>query len=258
MKSMFFFLLTVLPAMTCALPMMTCAASAEDTRLFEIRTYYANPGKLDALHSRFRDHTLALFEKHGMTNIGYWVPARNDDSRLIYVLAFPDADARDKAWQDFLNDEDWKAAYADSIKDGRLVGKIESVLLKATDYSPEIKSHAGDEARLFELRTYTTNEGKLDGLNSRFRDHTVKLFEKHGLTNVAYWTPADEKDGRDNKLVYIIAANDEDVRNAGFKSFGQDPEWQAARKASEENGRLLVENGVESVFLIPTDYSPTK
>jgi len=75
---------------------------------------------------------------------------------------------------------------------------------------------------------------------------------------VAYWTPTEEKDGRDNKLIYLLAHKDEESRNNGFKQFGQDPEWQAARKASEENGRLLIDGGVESVFLVPTDYSPMK
>ncbi|MEZ6063103.1 MAG: NIPSNAP family protein [Planctomycetaceae bacterium] len=240
------------------LTMLTTSVSAEDTRLFELRTYHANPGKLDALQARFRDHTVKLFEKHGMTNIGYWVPKDNKDNLLIYVLAFPDEDARSESWKAFGNDPEWKAVYAESTKDGRLVGKVDSVLLHVTDYSPEIKSVTEPPARLFELRTYTTNEGKLDTLNSRFRDHTVKLFEKHGLTNVAYWTPVEEEDGRDNKLIYLLAHRDEESRNAGFKAFGEDPEWQAARKASEENGRILIEGGVQSVFLEPTDYSPMK
>src|SRR5258708_10891338 len=76
-------------------------AAEKDTRLFEMRIYYAAPGKLDALHARFRDHTLKLFEKHGMTNIGYWVPVDNTDNKLIYILAFPDREAREKAFKAF-------------------------------------------------------------------------------------------------------------------------------------------------------------
>src|SRR5262249_24034490 len=88
----------------------TPAANAEDkdTRLFEMRTYYAAPGTLDVLPARFWDPTLKLFEKHGMTNIGYWVPADNPDNKLIYVLAFPDRDARDKAFKSFGADPDWQ------------------------------------------------------------------------------------------------------------------------------------------------------
>lgn len=248
-------LLTLLLAIT---PIFVSATQAEDTRCFEMRTYHANEGKLDALHSRFRDHTIKLFEKHGFTNIGYWVPKDNPDNLLIYVIASPDMAANKASWKGFLGDADWKAAYKQSVSDGKLVGKIDSVFLTATDYSPEIKSGIETEERLFELRTYTTNAGKLSGLNSRFRDHTTKLFEKHGLSQFAYWTPTKEKDGRDNKLVYLLAHKDEESRGANFKKFGGDPQWQAARKASEVNGKLLIKKGVESQFLIPTDYSPTK
>ena len=238
--------------------MANSGSSADDTRCFEMRTYYANPGKLDALNARFREHTVKLFEKHGMTNIGYWVPKENDQNKLVYVLAYPSKEARDASWKAFLDDADWKSAYAESTKDGKLVQKIESVFLKATDYTPEIKSKSSDEPRLFELRTYTTNEGKLPNLNARFRDHTVKLFEKHGISNIAYWTPAEVSDGKENKLVYLVAHKDEESRKAAFASFGEDADWKAARTASEEGGKLLIKNGVESVLLNPTDYSAMK
>ncbi len=233
-------------------------ATAEDTRCYELRTYHANEGQLDALHARFRDHTVKLFEKHGFQNIGYWVPKDNTDNVLIYVISSPDIAANKASWQAFLGDADWKAAYKESVKDGKLVGKIDSIFLTATDYSPEIKVAAAEVPQLFELRTYTTNAGKLDGLNARFRDHTTKLFDKHGLSQFAYWTPTSEEDGRDNKLIYLLALKNEDSRNASFKNFGADPDWQAARDASEENGKLLIKGGVESVFLVPTDYSPTR
>lgn len=76
--------------------LMTAQASAADTRLFEMRVYFANEGRLDALHARFRDHTMKLFEKHGMTNLGYYVPAgANPERKLVYFLAYPDRAARD-------------------------------------------------------------------------------------------------------------------------------------------------------------------
>ena len=113
------------------------SAQAEEkkNRLFEIRTYYANEGKLDALKARFRDHPVALFKKHGMTNVGYWVPVDNKDNKLVYILAFPNKEARKKAFQGFVNDPDWKAAYKASTKDGKLVKKIDSEFLTGTDFS---------------------------------------------------------------------------------------------------------------------------
>src|SRR5262245_30292895 len=109
--------------------------SAEtDSRIFELRTYYAHPGKLDALHARFRDHTTKLFEKHGMTNIGYLTPVENPDNKLVYILAYPSREAREKSWKAFLSDPDWKKAAQASEASGPLVAKFESQFLTATDY----------------------------------------------------------------------------------------------------------------------------
>jgi hypothetical protein len=110
--------------------------------------------------------------------------------------------------------------------------------------------------RVFELRTYTAVDGKLDALNARFRDHTVKLFEKHGMTNIGYWVPS-EGDKSKNTLIYLLAFPDKEARNKAFKEFGADPDWQKAQKESEANGKLLVKPP-ESMFLNPTDYSPIK
>ena len=242
-------------------------AEEKDSRLFEMRTYYAAPGKLDALHARFRDHTLKLFEKHGMTNIAYWVPTDNADNKLIYVLAFPDRDAREKAFKSFGADPDWQKAFKDSEKDGKLVTRIENLFLTATDYSPAIKAAKNGE-RVFELRTYTASKGNLDNLNARFRDHTLKLFEKHGMTNIAYWVLAKDqkgaqsplKDQADATLIYLLAHENADAAKKSFDKFRNDPAWVKARQASEEKagGPLTVKDGVKSLFVKATDYSPTK
>jgi hypothetical protein len=106
-------------------------------RFFEMRVYSANPGKIQALHARFRDHTCKLFEKHGMTNIAYWQQSSGDNAEntLVYVLAYPSEEARKKSWDEFVNDPEWKKAKADSEKDGVLVAKVESRFMKPTDYS---------------------------------------------------------------------------------------------------------------------------
>lgn len=120
------------------------AAAAEkgakkvDARVFEMRTYYAAPGKMDALHARFRDHTCKLFQKHGMTLIGFWKPtdSKEAEQKMVYILAYPSKEAADKSWQAFREDPTWIAAKDASEKDGKLVDKAESIFLKATDYSP--------------------------------------------------------------------------------------------------------------------------
>jgi hypothetical protein len=112
---------------------------AKDSRFFEMRTYHAAPGKLEALHSRFRDFTNKLFTKHGMTMVGYWVPMTKEgqyENTLVYVLAFSSHEAHDKAWKEFADDPEWKAAKSDSEKNGKLVEKVDSVYMTATDYSP--------------------------------------------------------------------------------------------------------------------------
>ena len=112
---------------------------APDSRAFELRTYTAAPGKLDALHARFRNHTNALFAKHGMKIVGFWVPSDKDkgaDNTLVYMLEYPDRAAREKAWEAFRQDPEWIAARDASEAGGKLVDKVDSVMLTATDYSP--------------------------------------------------------------------------------------------------------------------------
>jgi len=244
-----------------ALFMMIPAAAADqpDTRLFEMRVYYAPEGKLEALHSRFRDHTLKLFEKHGITNIGYWTPIDNPERMLIYFLAYPDREARDASWKAFMADPQWQAAHKASEVDGKLVAKVVSNFCQATDFSPAIKPDAAGN-RVFELRTYTPTEGNLPALLSRFRDHTVELFRKHGMTNVAYWTLTPSQPGADEMLVYILAHDSQDAAAASFGKFREDPTWVAARNASEQKagGSLTAPGGVQSLFLTATDYSPIR
>lgn len=230
----------------------------EKKPVYELRTYFAHDGKLDALHARFRDHTCALFTKHGMKNVGYWVPVDNKDNKLVYVLSYPSREARDKSWKGFLNDADWKKAYQASVKDGKLVAKITQQFFTATDYSPALKIASSKPARLFELRTYTTREGRLKNLNARFRDHTCALFTKHGMTNILYGDLVKGEKGAATTLTYFIAHKDEKARNASFDAFRKDPAWKAARKASVADGPILVEKGVKSTLLKAVDYSPLK
>ncbi len=252
-------LLTAALALTTSTPLFAAdAAKAKDTRLFEMRTYYAAPGKLDDLHARFRDHTTKLFEKHGMQNIGYWVPIENTDNKLVYLLAYPSKEARDASWKGFGADPDWKAAQKASEANGRLVSKVETLFLSATDYSPAIRVGDAHKARVFELRTYTAADGKLDALNSRFRDHTVALFSKHGMANLGYWTPNEGQKGAGNTLIYLLSHDSRDAAKNSFAAFAKDPAWVAAKSASEKDGPLTVKDGVKSEFLKATDYSAIK
>ena len=103
-----------------------------------MRTYTAAPGKFEGLQARFRNHTLRMFEKHGMTNIGYWVPADSPKSEntLVYILAHKSREAAKASWAAFVADPEWKKISEESQRDGKIVERIESVFVDATDYSP--------------------------------------------------------------------------------------------------------------------------
>jgi len=256
---------TLLSLLTFGLFASAAGAAEPDTRLFEMRVYYAAEGKLDALNARFRDHTLKLFAKHGMTSLGYFVPVKNTENKLVYFLAYADRAARDASWKAFQADPDWKSAQQASETNGRLITKVEVAFLTATDYSAVAAPKSYGQG-VFELRTYTTEAGRLDNLNARFREHTLKLFEKHGMTNVAYWNiAADQKGAKSplvagNTLIYLLTHKSADAAKASFDAFRADPAWIAAKEASEKKagGSLTIKDGVKSEFLVPTDYSPVK
>ena len=118
----------------------------------------------------------------------------------------------------------------------------------STEASPD-----GGSSTVYELRVYHANEGKLDDLLRRFRDHTMKLFEKHGIKNIAYWVPTDDPlKGR--TLIYIIAHPSREAAAVNWKAFQDDPEWQSVRNKSEENGKLVEK--IDSTYMTLTDFSP--
>jgi len=114
---------------------------------------------------------------------------------------------------------------------------------------------AQEHGRVFELRTYTCFEGKLPDLLARFRNHTTRLFERHGMTNIAYWVPQDAPASQ-NTLIYVIAHASRETAKKNWDEFRNDPEWQKVQKESEANGKIVSK--VESVFMDPTDFSTLK
>jgi hypothetical protein len=111
------------------------------------------------------------------------------------------------------------------------------------------------ENRVFELRTYVSKEGKLENVLTRFRDHTTKLFEKHGMENIGYWVAADAPASQ-STLIYVVAHKSREAATASWDAFRKDPEWVKAKTASEANGAIV--DKVTSVFMNPTDFSKIK
>jgi hypothetical protein len=111
-----------------------------------------------------------------------------------------------------------------------------------------------DKPRLYELRTYTTEPGRLPALHARFKNHTMRLFEKHGMQNVMYWVPTDEK-LKDNTLIYIVSHASPEAAKKSWTAFISDPEWKQIAAESEKDGKILAKRP-ESVYMTLTDYSP--
>ncbi len=135
-----------------------------------------------------------------------------------------------------------------------LVMSAMAMLVGRTTFSNGEEKPAAS-AGVFELRTYTTLDGRLPNLNARFKNHTMKLFEKHGMKNVMYWTPIDEK-LKDNTLIYVIWHASQDAAKKSWDGFRNDPEWKAARDESEKDGKIVAK--VDSVYMTATEYSPGK
>ena len=227
-------------------------AKKPDSRYYELRIYYCHPGRLDALISRFTNHTTKIFERHNMTNVGYWIPNNNTENALYYILSYPSQADRDSSWKQFGRDPEWKEVSKKSEESGKIVAKVTSIFMQATDFSPKIKSSKGAEDRTFEMRTYTAMRDKLPNVLDRFRNHTLKLFKKPGMQTIAYFTTITT-DGSPSKLLYFLAHKSEAAGKASFDAFRLDPKWISVKEASEKDGKIV--DKVESIYMSPTNFS---
>lgn len=249
MKKIFLFLL----AMTIGLGAFAQLPKVSKSKYFEIRKYYAHPEKLPDLIKRFENHTMKLFEKAGMENIIYFLPDENTDNSMTYILGYPDAESREKSWQLFMNDPEWKKVYEASHVNGPLVAKVESTFMVLAPELNDTPIPTG--SGIFQMRTYHCFPGKIENIQARFRDHTRDLFEKQGLKNYPYWLTV-EKDGSQPKLVYLLGHDSKEAFNAAFDRFRTDPDWIKARDASEESGKIVEK--VDAVFFKTLPFSPMK
>jgi hypothetical protein len=244
------FLLTLLCA---GLFSFAVNAKKTDNRYFEMRIYYCHPGRLDALIQRFTNHTTKIFEKHGMTNVGYWIPTNNTDNALYYILAYPSKADRDSSWKHFSSDPEWKTVSKKSEETGKIVAKVTSVFMNATDFSPKIKPSGGAIDQVFELRTYSQLPGRNPAILARFKDHTVKLFKQHGMKNIAYFTTIEKDPAVQSKLVYLVSHSSEEEAKSNWSGFGNDPKWKKVAADSEKDGKIIEK--IESVYMKPTSFS---
>jgi len=225
-------------------------AQPRDTRYYELRVYYAAAGKLDALITRFNDHTTRIFEKHGMRNIGYWAPVSKEKNTLYYILSYPDKDSRKKSWDAFGADPEWKKVVDESQRNGKLVDSVKSVFMNGAGILPAIDGKSAGADRTFELRTYHCFPNRLPNLITRFKDHTVKIFEDHSMENIAYFI------SEQGDLVYMLAFPSAEAAKKSWDDFRADPVWVKAKEASEKDGKIVEK--VESVYMKPLSFSKIK
>lgn len=237
-----------------AASMMSAAEPDPRSGVYELRVYTCDPGRLSALNDRFRNHTVGLFARHGMTNVAYFTPSDEPlaENTLVYFLWHQSRDAAAASFTAFRADPEWIEVRTASEKDARILAMpVESTFLTLTDYSTPLPAARTD--RVYELRTYVAADGKFEDLHNRFRNHTLKLFEKHGIENIAYFVPTDEPRSA-NTLIYLVAHQSREAAAASWKAFIDDPEWKKVYAESEANGALVQK--IDSLYLVPTDYSP--
>jgi hypothetical protein len=229
------------------------AQSLPTSAYFEMRTYTVHEGKMSDLIQRFQNHTRALFTKHGIENVAYFLSEEEPQKKLTFILGYPSASERDIRWNNFANDPEWKAVAAASEANGKIVQKVDQVFMEWAKGLNAAK--APRPSGIFQLRTYHLLPGRLDAIQTRFRDHTQALFEKQGLSNYPYWITV-EKDGAQPKLVYLIGHLTKDEFNAAFGRFVADPEWIRVRDASEASGKIIEK--IDAVFFTALPFSAMK
>jgi hypothetical protein len=200
--------------------------------LYESRVYYTVPGRLPAINDRFATYTMDFFRKYGIGMLGFWNDEIGVSNRLSYILSFDSMADREKKWTEFQADPGWHKVRAETEASGPIVDHVVNAFMRLTPYSPPPRM----SSNLQELRIYDAMPGKLPALHDRFANHTIGLFKKHGIENVAYWT---EDIGTSNRLVYMLGYPDLGARERSWTAFQADPEWQKARTESEKNGPLV-------------------
>lgn len=165
----------------------TASPESGENRVFELRTYIAAPGQAEALHGRFREHALAMFEKHGMTNIGYWTPAGESEPLIVFLLAYPSEAARKAAWSGVAADPHWLRIRSWTEKKGKLVEAIEEEMLTPTADSPRVRPTRENSGRTFEFRRGDTGDcsGHVVGRWTNASGERVELVARDAPAGVA-------------------------------------------------------------------------
>ena len=215
--------------------------------LYESRVYITVPGRLPALNDRFAKHTMSFFKKHDIGMLWFWTDEIGTSNQLTYILTFDSMADREAKWSAFQADPGWHKVRAETEASGPIVAQVLNTFMRLTPYSPQPRITSNVQ----ELRIYDAVPGKLPALHDRFANHTMGLFSKHGIQNIAYWT---EDVGTSNRLVYMLGYPDLGAREKSWAAFMADTAWQQARTESEKHGALVRVS--RHAILRLTAYSP--
>jgi len=216
----------------------------QDSRVYELRTYFASQGKLDELHARFQNHVLRFHERHGITNIGYWVPSDNAKRSIVSLVSYPSMDARDKAWSSLLTDREWVQVRRDSEAKGRILDAVREEILTA-DEATEVSSLYLGESQGFEIRRFTDKSGKVEEVKALVRKEVKDAFGA-SETAIRFFTPTGQGNRTDTTLLAIIVRPKFD-----------DVEFVAARPNGVVTPKLAIPGQI-ATRLNATEYSPIK
>jgi hypothetical protein len=201
--------------------------------LYEYRRYITVPGKLPAINDRFAKHTIGFFNKYDIGIVGFWNDEIGASNQLTYILSFDSMADREQKWGAFQADPGWHQVRAETEASGPIVAQVINSFMRLTPYSPQPLQIT---TPVQELRVYDAMPGKLPALHDRFAKHTMDLFKKHGIENIAYWV---DDVGTSNRLTYLLGYPDLATRERGWTAFQADPAWHQARAESEKDGALV-------------------
>lgn len=226
-------------------------------RYAELRIYHALPGKADAILERFREPMTALKKRHGLNPLACWVSHDRSATNVVVVelLAPPSEAAAIAGWKSFAADPEFAPAYAASeAKHGKTYSKIETLKLVAPASAWKLVNNGKRPARVFDLRLYARVPDKEAAFRDRWRDHAIRIYERHGMDNLGWWEATDTEHA--DVMATLFAHESLDAINATIGAFHRDEEWIRIEKETEAGGKLR--SSVTAYKLTPTDFSAIK
>lgn len=221
---------------------------------YDLRIYTVTSNKMDGVLERFRGTVDPVRRKHGITTVGYWsAPGTTNGGTFVYLMAAASKEELQKQEKAFGADPDFQKGYeASNQKHGKTVDTIVSVPL-VVDPTAKFDLAASSKPRAFDLRIYSVLPGKLDAFRDRWRDHAVRIYERHGLHSIGWWVAAKKDAEGHDQFICLLAGESVESIQRSIVEFHKDPEWQRVEKQTEMDGKLR--SGVTAHRLVPTDFS---